>query len=73
MRNPGTRNLDLSLFKSFTVTEKLRTEFRAEAFNAFNTPVFGGPNGSVTSSAFGVISSQASSPRQVQMALNVLF
>jgi hypothetical protein len=73
VRNPSTRNIDLSLFKSFTVTEKLRIEYRAEAFNAFNTPVFSGPNGAVNSSAFGVISAQANSPRQVQMALKLLF
>jgi hypothetical protein len=48
-------------------------QFRAEYFNAFNTPRFGGPNTSVTSAAFGVINSQANAPRQIQFALKFLF
>jgi hypothetical protein len=73
IRNPGLVNLDFSLFKSFRLTEKVRLEFRAETFNAFNSVQFGGPNGSVSSSSFGVITSQANTPRQNQLALKVLF
>jgi hypothetical protein len=57
----------------FTITERLTMEFRAESFNAFNTPAFGGPNASVTSSTFGVITTQANAPRQNQMALKLIF
>jgi hypothetical protein len=42
---PGQRNLDLSGFKNFRVTESVRVQFRVEAFNATNTPYFGAPNG----------------------------
>jgi hypothetical protein len=73
VRSPGLRNFDLSLFKDFKLREKLVLEFRAESFNAFNTPQFGGPNGSVTSTSFGVISSQANAPRQNQLAMKVKF
>ena len=45
------RNWDLSLFKQFQVTEGSVVQFRAEYFNAFNTPRFGNPNTSVTSAA----------------------
>src|SRR5207248_499204 len=41
---PGTRQIDLSLFKSFAFAESRRLEFRAEAFNALNTPQFNNPN-----------------------------
>ena len=41
-------------------------DFRAEAFNVFNRVVFGGPQTSLNSNTFGVISSQANSPRQMQ-------
>ena len=34
----------MSLFKQFNFKEKMRLEFRAEAFNAFNHPQFCGPN-----------------------------
>jgi hypothetical protein len=73
IRTDGVRNFDLSMFKHFSVKEKLRVQFRAEFLNAFNTPRFGGPNASVTSSSFGVISSQANAPRQTQFGLKLLW
>jgi hypothetical protein len=51
------------------IGETLNVQFRAEALNAFNTPRFGNPNTSVTSSSFGVITSQANAPRQIQFGL----
>jgi hypothetical protein len=42
--SPGQRNVDFSLFKNFRITERLGLQFRAELFNAFNTPYFGEPN-----------------------------
>jgi hypothetical protein len=73
VRTDMVRNWDLSLFKQFQVTERMRSQFRAEFFNAFNTPRFSGPNTSVTSGAFGVITSQANSPRQIQFGLKFLW
>jgi hypothetical protein len=73
LRTPGSRNFDLSLFKQFAVTEKVKTELRGEAFNAFNTPQFAGPDTGVSDPTFGVISSQTNSPRQLQIALKILF
>jgi hypothetical protein len=73
IRTDGIFNWDLSVFKNFRVTERLRLQFRAEALNAFNTPRFSGPNTSVTSSSFGVISSQANAPRQIQFGLKLMF
>ena len=76
---PGIRthipaNVDLSLFKSFAIREALRLEFRAEAFNLTNTPAFGAPNTSVTSSSFGLVTlSQTNDPRLVQLALRLSF
>lgn len=73
LRSPGIRNWDLSMFKEFDLTEKLRMQFRTEAFNAFNTVRFGSPNTSVTSNQFGQISTQANSPRQIQFGLKLMF
>jgi hypothetical protein len=53
------------MLKNFRVTENLNVQFRAEARNAFNTPRFGNPNTSMTSSSFGVMTSQANAPRQI--------
>jgi hypothetical protein len=74
VRGPGTRNLDFSLFKNFRiVAEKVSLQFRAEAFNLFNTPIFGFPNQGQNSPTFGQITTQANTPRQLQMALKLVF
>jgi hypothetical protein len=44
LRHPGVFNTDLSLFKNFPITERVRLQFRAEAFNALNHPQFGQAN-----------------------------
>jgi hypothetical protein len=73
VRAPGLRNLDFSLFKSFMVTERTRVQFRAEAFNLFNHPLFGGPGVVFGNANFGVITAQVNTPRQLQMALRLDF
>jgi hypothetical protein len=69
VRQPGSRNTTLSLFKEFPIREGKRLEYRLEAFNAFNHPHFNGPDSGVDSPTFGQIGSLAASQRQVQMAL----
>ncbi len=73
VRAPGIDNFDLSLFKNFHPLENLTIQFHAEAFNAFNRVQFGAPNQVLSSGQFGVISSQANTPRQIQFALKLLF
>ena len=77
-RHPNLRvdkvaNWDLGLSKDFHPMEKLRVQFRADALNAWNHPRFSGPNTSVTSSSFGIVSSQSNAPRQVQFGLKLLW
>ena len=60
MRGPGVVNMDLSLFRTFKLTERFNLQFRAEAFNVSNTPHFGNPNGNVNSSNFGKITATQS-------------
>ena len=57
MRAPGVVNMDLSLFRTFKLTEKFGLQFRAEAFNLSNTPHFNAPDSDVSSSDFGKITS----------------
>jgi hypothetical protein len=74
-RGPGLKNVDFSLSKYFRITERQSLEFRAEAINAFNTPillvqgyvtdVFGGSN-------FGVINTSEGA-RNLQFALKFHF
>jgi hypothetical protein len=70
---PGRTNLDASLFKDFKVTEKLTTQFRAESFNIFNHPQFGQPNATIGNGAVTTISSTVGNPRQMQVALRLVF
>jgi hypothetical protein len=76
---PGTKQLDLSLFKSFAIQEHRRLEFRAEAFNALNTPQFNNPNASIGFAGVAKITSAGSptvyqrTSRQIQLALKLYF
>jgi len=73
MRGPGQANWDMSVFKNFVIRERLKAQFRCEALNAMNTPLFYGPNVSFGSSSFGKITSQANFSRQLQLALRMSF
>jgi len=72
LHGPSLRKYDFSVFRKFTLYERLKLEYRAEFYNLTNTPRFGNPNTNVNSSSFGTITS-ASGPREVQMALRVTF
>jgi hypothetical protein len=39
-RGPGLKQIDMSLSKRFRITERQTMEFRFDAINAFNTPIF---------------------------------
>ena len=60
MRGPGVVNADLSLFRTFNLTERFNLQFRAESFNLSNTPHFANPSGNANSSSFGRITSTQS-------------
>ncbi len=70
---PGRTNLDASLFKNFRPMEKLAVQFRAESFNLFNHPQFGQPNANIGNGAVGTITSIVGNPRQMQVALRLVF
>lgn len=76
---PGTKQIDISLFKSFALGEQRQIQFRAEAFNAFNTPQFNNPNTQIGFSGVARITSAGNptvfqrTPRQIQLALKFYF
>ena len=72
VRFDSQRRLDLSVNKMFPINERLKMRFRADTFNALNTPVLRGPNTSATSSAFGTSTDQEP-PRSFQFSLNMQF
>jgi hypothetical protein len=73
LRSDWNKNLDISLFRSFNLTESKKLEFRFEAFNVTNTPVFGIPDNNITDQNFGQVSSTANTERQLQLALKFYF
>lgn len=72
-RAPSSVNLDFSLVKNFYFTESVKLQLRGEAFNVTNTTVFGLPNTTVGNPGFGVIGSQANQPRNLQIALKLVW
>ena len=68
LRGPGIKSFDISLSRNQRIKERMNLQFRAEFFNAFNTPQFGEPVGSITDSNFGRIIT-GSNPRQIQFGL----
>jgi len=75
---PNLIDLDTSLFKRIRITETLNLQFRAEAFNILNRANFGQPSigvyaGTNISPSAGVITSTATTSRQLQFALKLSF
>ena len=60
------------LHKYIKVTERLRLQFRAEAFNVSNTPRFAPPNLSFGNQQFGVVSGMENQSRVLQFALKLM-
>jgi hypothetical protein len=76
---PGFFNTDFSIIKNTRLTERVRTQFRAEFFDLFNHPNFGQPGSVVGTPSFGRITNtrfptgESGSSRQVQLAMKVSF
>jgi hypothetical protein len=75
---PGLADLDLSLLKNTPISEKTSLQVRAEFFNILNHPNFGVPNqtvfsgGAINASA-GLITTLATTPRQIQFGMKLIF
>ncbi|MBN8730131.1 MAG: TonB-dependent receptor [Acidobacteria bacterium] len=80
IRGPGINNWDISLLKTFPVHERVRLQFRAEAYNAFNHTQFASldttarfdAQGAQVNSRLGEFLS-ARAPRIMQLALRLYF
>jgi hypothetical protein len=75
---PGLADVDASLFKSTAITERTNLQFRAEFFNVLNHTNFGTPNATVFSSgaispSAGLITTTATTSRQIQFGLKLIF
>ena len=80
LQGPGLASLDISLAKKFSFSERFAAQFRAEFFNILNrsnlnTPnpvVFAAPTGGPSPTA-GIITSTATTSRQIQFGLKLLW
>lgn len=75
IRGPLNFSDDASIIKRFVIHEQVGLQFRLEAFNVLNKAQFAAPAATfgAASNVFGYITSQANSPRNVQVALKLTF
>jgi hypothetical protein len=75
VRGDGINIADLSLFKTFTVRERLKLQLRGEAEGVMNHPNFDLPNMVPNNSLFGVISTTATNQeeRRIFVGLKLMF
>ncbi|PYV34224.1 MAG: hypothetical protein DMG22_06935 [Acidobacteria bacterium] len=73
LRGPSFSNFDLSLAKTFSITEYARMEFRVETFNSFNHAIYDLPDTSMSDTTYGQISGTAHDARELQFGLKFLF
>ena len=70
---PALSNTDLAIEKETTLTERWKTEFRAEFYNAWNHTQFANPDGNFSDLTFGQILKTREDPRVIQFGLKVFF
>jgi Carboxypeptidase regulatory-like domain len=80
LQAPGLVSTDIAVARKFSLSERLKLQFRGEIFNLFNHTNFNAPNPVVYAAATGdpsptagVITSTATSSRQVQFGLKLLW
>jgi Carboxypeptidase regulatory-like domain/TonB dependent receptor-like, beta-barrel len=82
----GANQVDLSMQRAFTITEKIHLSFRMDAFNILNHPNFANPSGQVGNGTFGTFTQmlnrglgglnplyQIGGPRSLQLSLRLAF
>jgi hypothetical protein len=75
MRTPTVPRTNISLFKIIPIHERLKLEFRASAFNAFNVKIYGSPSTTLTGATFGqvTLANQANGARVGEFALRLMW
>ena len=76
VRSDGSHNLDASLLKEFSFSERTRLQFQLAAFNVANSVQLGIPNAywnPANLASFGQVTYAASRPRQFQFGLRFIY
>jgi hypothetical protein len=70
---PGIFNVDASIIRNFFFGGTRSLQFRLEAFNLLNKPVWGDPVMSMASPIYGQINSTRTPMRELQIGLKFSF
>ena len=73
LHTDGLQQLDSSLFKTFSLTERFNLQLRIDAFNTFNHPNFNAPDANVGDPTMGQIFSTSVDNRRMQFGLRLFF
>jgi hypothetical protein len=73
VRGPGYGNIDLSVYRTFPITEQFRVEFRTDIFNFTNTPHYNNPSNNISAGNFGQITGAQQDERQFRFGLRLEF
>ena len=74
LRGPGSKSMNMSLFRNIGLGGDKRLELRAEVFNLFNWVNYGFPAANVgNAGTFGRITSTLGDPREMQLAVKFYF
>jgi hypothetical protein len=75
MRADGNKQFDAAIFREFPfIHERGNFMIRLDALNVMNHPIWGAPGSTVNNTTtFGIITSQANSPRELQLSGKITF
>ena len=73
LRSPKLNLWDISIIKQIRLSDRVRGQFHIELLNAFNRAVYANPNTDPTNADFGKVTSQTNLPRDIQLAMKVVF
>jgi hypothetical protein len=74
VRGPGSKSMNMSVFRNIALGGERRLELRAEVFNLFNWVNYGFPAANIGNlGTFGRITSTLGDPREMQLAVKVYF
>ena len=73
LEGPGLINIDVSIARTFRLSERFALDFRSEFFNLFNDAHFSFPNAATNTAPAGTISETSSSARQIQFGMKLRF
>ncbi len=69
---PGSWNMDLSVFRSFRITERASFQVRGESFSVVNTPQWNNPDANINNRTFGYITG-AGGNRTIQLGAKLIW